>query len=258
MRSARECWLYAFTYMNFKSAMSSHTFWVSTLVLCIHVAFVWFALQTKELPAVSPQLLLMQGVIVPVKTVNAVPVVQPDNPQALVPTKLMPAKAPVMPESIELSAEVKELEEIIPALPETKPQAWPEITDPSEGVVANASELPAPIDVTHREAPNNSDAVQDVPQQMLAPRIDAESANNPPPTYPRLSRRLREEGTVMLELLVLEDGSVTELIVKTSSGYPRLDKAAVKAVSKWRYVPASRGGETIAFRYQQPVQFSMR
>lgn len=117
------------------------------------------------------------------------------------------------------------------------------------------------------------EVVEDVPEEepkqqpeteveqavVLPPTIgDAAHLNNPAPRYPRLSKRLREEGLVILELLVLADGSVTEVKIKTSSGYIRLDKAALEAVKKWRYRPATRNGLVTAYRYQQPIEFSMK
>ncbi|ALP53516.1 hypothetical protein Tel_10380 [Candidatus Tenderia electrophaga] len=81
--------------------------------------------------------------------------------------------------------------------------------------------------------------------------------NNPAPDYPRLSKRLREEGVVVLELVVHKDGSVSQVEVQRSSGYPRLDKAALAAVRNWRYVPATRNGEAIDYRYRQPIEFSL-
>jgi TonB family protein len=48
------------------------------------------------------------------------------------------------------------------------------------------------------------------------------------PTYPLESRRLREEGTVVLNLLLGTSGRVEEIAVSASSGSPRLDKAALE------------------------------
>ena len=109
----------------------------------------------------------------------------------------------------------------------------------------------------------SADAVQialaappaEVPVQP--PRIDASSRHNPKPRYPQLSRRLGEEGQVLLDLLVRADGSVGEISVRRSSGSSRLDQAALDAVRHWRYLPAHRGGEAIAFRYVQPVEFAL-
>lgn len=93
---------------------------------------------------------------------------------------------------------------------------------------------------------------------VTAPRVDARHHQNPAPSYPRLSRRRGEEGTVVLELLVLKDGTVDEIKVKQSSGFPRLDRSAMEAVKRWKYDPATRGGQAIDYRYLQPVTFNLK
>ncbi len=93
---------------------------------------------------------------------------------------------------------------------------------------------------------------------VIAPRADAAHLNNPLPQYPGQSRRRLEEGTVLLDVLILADGSVGELRLKESSGFNRLDKSALAAVEKWRYQPATQGGEAIDFWYVQPVSFALR
>ncbi len=90
---------------------------------------------------------------------------------------------------------------------------------------------------------------------LTLPYTDARRHNNPAPPYPRNSRRLGEEGEVLLEVLILEDGTVGEIRVLKSSGYPRLDASALNAVKRWRYEPARLGGKPIAYRHVQPIQF---
>jgi protein TonB len=92
---------------------------------------------------------------------------------------------------------------------------------------------------------------------VTPPRTDASHLNNPAPAYPAMSRRLSEEGRVLLDVYILADGSVGEVKLKRSSGFPRLDTAAAEAVRRWRYVPARRGNEPIPFWYVQPVTFSL-
>jgi protein TonB len=78
------------------------------------------------------------------------------------------------------------------------------------------------------------------------------------PTYPLESRRLREEGTVVLNLLLGTSGRVEEIAVSASSGSPRLDKAALDAVRKWRWAPVMRGGEPVMVRGTVKIPFAIR
>ena len=71
--------------------------------------------------------------------------------------------------------------------------------------------------------------------------------------YPTMSRRLGEEGTVVLLLTVDEQGRVTEATVQSSSGFERLDNAAAKeAVRRWRFLPGTIDGKVSAM--QMPIR----
>ena len=93
---------------------------------------------------------------------------------------------------------------------------------------------------------------------VAPPMANASHLNNPAPVYPQLSRRRGEQGTVYLDLLVLADGTVGDIGLKRSSGFPELDESALKAVVRWRFVPASRGGVPLDWRYVLPVSFNLR
>ncbi|HWU03496.1 MAG TPA: energy transducer TonB, partial [Novosphingobium sp.] len=75
------------------------------------------------------------------------------------------------------------------------------------------------------------------------------------PVYPLESRRQREMGTVVLNLLLGTDGRVSEISVATSSGFARLDRAALDAVRKWRWAPTTRNGEPVMVRGIVPIPF---
>jgi protein TonB len=81
--------------------------------------------------------------------------------------------------------------------------------------------------------------------------------NNPDPEYPRLSRQLRESGTVRLHVLISPDGRSQQIEISTSSGSDRLDQAAIDAVRKWRFVPAKRGEQAIAAWVLIPIAFHL-
>ena len=127
---------------------------------------------------------------------------------------------------------------------------------------AGAATKPAPQPAVVAEsstaavaAATDSAAASAVP--VSAPLLNATAHFNAPPLYPQLSRKLREQGTVVLELTVLANGKVADVIVQQSSGYPRLDKAALLAVQHWRYQPAQRAGKALDYRYRQRVEFSL-
>lgn len=92
---------------------------------------------------------------------------------------------------------------------------------------------------------------------VIAPRTDAAHLNNPAPAYPAVSRRMSEQGRVLFDVFILADGRVGEIKLRHSSGFSRLDEAALDAVRRWRYVPARRGNEPIPYWYIQPITFSL-
>ncbi|GAB2182480.1 hypothetical protein DLREEDagrD3_27030 [Denitratisoma sp. agr-D3] len=94
-------------------------------------------------------------------------------------------------------------------------------------------------------------------QPVSQPQFDAAYLNNPAPAYPPMSRRLGETGKVFLRVHVLPSGLPDQLEIRTSSGFPRLDSAALDAVKRWRFVPAKQGGETLAAWVVVPISFSL-
>jgi periplasmic protein TonB len=78
------------------------------------------------------------------------------------------------------------------------------------------------------------------------------------PEYPPSSKRAGEEGAVVMTLTVDTEGKVTEAVVKTSSGFPKLDEAAIKeALRSWRLLPGTQGGKPIAMKYDFRVVFKI-
>ena len=92
---------------------------------------------------------------------------------------------------------------------------------------------------------------------MAAARFDADYLNNPAPAYSLLSRRQGESGKVLLLVQVTAQGAAAQVEIKQSSGFPRLDEAALNAVRKWRFVPARRGDEAVAASVVVPITFRL-
>src|SRR5690606_39069642 len=95
------------------------------------------------------------------------------------------------------------------------------------------------------------------PPKVTTPSFDAAYLNNPKPKYPPLSRRMREEGRVLLRVHVLPDGRPSEVTLAQSSGSKRLDGAAEKAVRHWRFVPAKQNGLSVAAWVVVPIVFKL-
>jgi len=96
-----------------------------------------------------------------------------------------------------------------------------------------------------------------VPMAITAARFDADYLQNPKPEYPAISRRMREEGTVVLRVRVSAQGTSLVVEIKRSSGFVRLDEAARAAVERWRFVPARQGSEAIEATVLVPLRFSL-
>ncbi len=148
-------------------------------------------------------------------------------------------------------------------------QALPEILAPQPVVQTNPP--PLPLAVTSQPvapppastlAPAATPTTAPAPvagpgAAVTAPSFSAKHLNNPPPRYPTESRRAREEGTVVLKVLVNPDGRPEDIQISKSSGYERLDKAALSAVRKWRFVPAEQAGTAVSAWVTFPIPFSL-
>lgn len=93
------------------------------------------------------------------------------------------------------------------------------------------------------------------PQKVELPSSDAQYLRNPKPVYPALSKRLGEQGKVVIRVLIDVDGSAQQAEVLQSSGFERLDQAALKTVLGWRFVPGKRGGVAEAMWFNIPLNF---
>lgn len=80
--------------------------------------------------------------------------------------------------------------------------------------------------------------------------------HTPSPRYPELARRVRKEGVVIVEAIIDETGTVasTRVIKSAPMG---LDDAAVEAVSKWRFEPATLRGQPVPVLFSLTVKFQL-
>jgi protein TonB len=115
---------------------------------------------------------------------------------------------------------------------------------------------PAPV-AAARPAPPPAEPVAAAPAAVVPPVFNAAYLDNPAPAYPALSRRMHEEGRVVLRVLVTATGTAEDVQVGASSGAARLDAAALDTVRRWRFVPAKRGNEAVPAWVLIPISFKL-
>ena len=132
--------------------------------------------------------------------------------------------------------------------PATRPTPQPPRPAPAER---------APAPDTHAEATATKGADTDQ-AAVVPPRFDADYLDNPAPQYPPISRRLGEQGRVLVRVHVDPAGRAVRVELDQSSRHPRLDGAALEAVRHWRFLPARRGEQPVSAWVLVPVVFSLR
>ena len=138
--------------------------------------------------------------------------------------------------------------------PLPRPQAVPRQQPQTLAAQSEAASAPAEIAVV-KEAPPPAPPA---PAAISPARFDADYLQNPPPAYPALSRRMGEEGKVVLRVFVEPTGRPSQIEIKTGSGSSRLDQAAQEAVWRWKFVSARRGDEVIGAWVLVPIVFNLR
>jgi len=109
---------------------------------------------------------------------------------------------------------------------------------PSTAVEANSqkqSETQSSHKTIEKTSPVPSPGGKSMQKEMGASPAVPRYLENSPPVYPPAAKRKGYEGTVLLSVKILTNGTVSELRVKKSSGYSILDRAALKAVEKWKF-----------------------
>jgi protein TonB len=148
-----------------------------------------------------------------------------------------------------------------PKLPPPKPKP---IEKPQPRQIIAETRVIVPTDYVAPPPPEKSspEPVIQAPPMPLPPgpmalssELSVACPERSAPAYPAQSRRLGETGVVVLRVELGESGNVALARVDRSSGYPRLDEAALAAVRTWRCTPATRNGHPVRAVALQPFNF---
>jgi protein TonB len=177
---------------------------------------------------------------------------------------------PPAPVQVKLTERISAVQAIPPATPEKVPAPKPvhqeKAAQAARPVIALAPEqasapptfsVAAPVSTPPVSQPATAPAAASAQPAVTTPRFNAAYLNNPEPKYPSLSRRLGEEGKVLLKVRVTPDGRAAAVDLEKSSNFDRLDEAARQSVANWRFVPAKRGDETVEATVIVPVVFRL-
>ena len=93
--------------------------------------------------------------------------------------------------------------------------------------------------------------------ELTPARFDAGYLRNPAPPYPALSRRMSEQGKVVLRVQVSAQGTAESVEIRSSSGSSRLDESAQRTVRNWKFVPAKRGDTAVQSSVLVPIIFKL-
>lgn len=200
-------------------------------IIALHGLAGWGLLQVEPVRAALAQAApMMANLLAPPAPEPPPPAPEPPRPAS----KKPPPPAPV----IAAAPSPTPAPFVVPeAPPEPVPPAPPE---PVEPVVAAPPAPPAP--------PPPPKEIPPAAIQYLEP---------PSPSYPRLSRQLAESGLVVVRVFVDVDGLPRTVQVAQSSGFVRLDEAALEGVRRARFKPYVENGRPTAGWARIPIPFEL-
>ena len=136
----------------------------------------------------------------------------------------------------------------------------PFVPPPDFQIAAPVTTGPTTAITTTTERPTAAAPPKPAPSASVKtpPSTQGKGARITQPEYPPASRRAGEEGTVNLQVYVLETGRAGEIKIAKSSGFPKLDEAAVKEVQRnWRFVPGKEDGKPVPMWHIFAVTFRL-
>ena len=212
---------------------------IALSVVALHVGLIWglqSGLLIRAAEILIPVTVLSQLVDAPAQAAKPQP---PAAPKPPTPTTAPPA--PVKPAAPSVApTQVQPLAVTAPAAQATV-QAAPAPAQPTPAKPAGAANPPAAAAAVVQQPSSNADYLQ-----------------NPKPAYPSLSARLGETGRTVYKVWIGVDGKPQRAELVSSSGFPRLDKAAYDTVMAWRYVPGMRNGVAETMAVNVPIHWELR
>lgn len=173
-------------------------------------------------------------------------------------TRSQPATAPVLHQPTPAATPARPIAALKPAtasklvLPESPKVAHPPEHDKN---TPQGAQTPAKRTITQQVPAAEAPAPEAV--VTLTADLAVRCPHRPTPEYPASARRLRESGRVVVKVWLNANGQVERSQVAQSSGFPRLDNAAIATVERWRCNSATRNGLAVPAIALQPFDFGL-
>lgn len=151
-----------------------------------------------------------------------------------------------------------------PAKPKPKPKPQPK---PQPKPLPKEQTPPKPVETPPPAAPSGTPEGDSKPQapRQGPPKDQPDLVSNieyagrgPAAVYPLASQRLRETGRVMVQVVINTEGTIERATIISSSGYSRLDEAALDALRRVRFKPYTRNGVAYTVQARIPFDFNLR
>ncbi|MDK9703274.1 MAG: energy transducer TonB [Sulfuritalea sp.] len=191
------------------------------MVVALHLLVLWGLLRMNVITLPAPLAVLSVSLLPPAEVIQPNPEIVPPKPR---PVERRPTPTP-LPQPTQLAA---------------------------------PAEAPAPTQIAVPPAPTLAAPPVAAAPAQTQPRFDADYLDNPKPPYPSISRRMGEQGRVVLRVRVDAQGLPVDVQLHASSGSERLDASALQTVRRWKFVPARLGNEAVAATVLVPIAFSLK
>lgn len=271
---------------------STRAIWVVAAVLSLHVLAIWalqFVVQKQPADTTIPvkftaQIIELPKPIPPPVTppppptppIPAVPPQPAPKPAAAKPAETKPVAVPEPAKPLEVKAKLE------PAKTEPQKQAEPQMAVVESSKPAVAETTPAPAAENVITSPNSAATTSAAPTgntgsarvgsaagtgvnpipaptkpNKVSPSTVGGELTNANKTYPSFSRRMGEQGSVFVRFYVNPDGAAENAEVERSSGFERLDQAALTFVQESRYIPGTIDGVPTRMLFSRTVIYKI-
>lgn len=220
--------------------------WLVGGVAAAHLVGLWGLMQLDVVQDAVRQVAPLMVDFIAVQPPPAPPRPSPPSPPPPLPQRQPVPRAAPVPLPVMVAA----------TTPTPSPAAV--VVTPPTDVPPAAQTLQAPPAVPTPTAPAAPPAPPPAPPQpRLLPASTIAYRVPPPVEVPLASRRLGEQGLVLLRVRVGVDGLPRQVSVQRSSGFARLDEQALSAMRRARFTPQTEQGVAIEWIVVAPLQYEI-